>query len=90
MKNNLKLWHRIGDGSEYHHVGQDLDALIDVLRDAYLGGNICQTNGGICSDNYSGWNYVSIYWGDDEANLERQLSEKEFQTIYDALEEDNE
>ncbi len=111
------LWYHLGDQGDCDHVGNDLDALVDVLREATnesgsrlstairqictstqamrlslmrntlgqreadLGGTILQVNGGIQSENYSGWNYISVYWGDKDSNLVEEISRDEFEQI---------
>lgn len=78
--------HRIGDASEYHTVGE-LDALIDVLREADLGpaGTIHRREGrmagGITSENYQGDNYISAYWCDRHGEYVKDLSRSEVAKI---------
>lgn len=85
---NLKnvLWLRLGDNSEYHQYGNDLDAVASVLAEADIGENITQCDGGLNSSNYMGWNYISLYWGDRDSNLDRNLSKGEFKSLMASLE----
>ena len=81
--NKKLLWYRVGDNSEYHHVGNDIDAICDVLHEAYLGDlyTLYKCNGGIESESYQQANYISLYWGDIKANFEQELSDNEFKYI---------
>ncbi len=83
---NSKLWMRLGDNGEYNEFGSDLDAVADVLIEAGVGPEIFQRHGGIHADGYSGCNYISLYWGDDDAEHERDLTDGEFDRISGALE----
>lgn len=84
MKN--LLWYRLGDNAEYHHVGNDLDAMASVLAEADIGDDIHLHLSGIASDNYSGDNYISLYWGDKDAEIVRHITQKELNEIVGGME----
>ncbi len=79
------LWLRLGDGSDYEQLGSDLGAVASILNDAYLGGNIAARQGGLTSANYRGANYISLYWGDEDGNLNRSLSDDEFEDLLENI-----
>lgn len=93
MKNrkgtDLFIWYRLGDNGDYHHVGNDINALADVLHEADIGGNIKRYGSGISSDNYRGDNYISLYWGDKKTGEHdvELITRDELEDIVTKLEE---
>ncbi len=85
MKRDSVLWMRLGDSAEYQQFGDDIDAVIDVLREANIGSDIRKVHGGIATENYSCWNYISLYWGDKDSDLVKVLSDREFKCIEEAF-----
>lgn len=82
-KSQMNLWYRIGINGEYHHVGNDIDAMIDVLHEARLGtaASIARMDAGICSDFYGGADYISLYWGGKTIDLLEKISDDEIAYI---------
>jgi hypothetical protein len=72
-----ELWVRIGDGGEYESFGDDFAALADSLVEAGAGEVFGWRGFGVITEQYQGNNYISIYWGDAEANGIRDLSARE-------------
>lgn len=76
-----KLWVRWGDNAEYEETS--LDTIRDEL--AHMCTWPCDlgkvTAGLTVSRFFEGNNYVSLYWGDDEAQWYRDLSAQEFESI---------
>lgn len=66
MKNYL--WYRLGDNGDYCHVGDDLSALADVLIEAEVDPDFDHSPGKISCEGWDGWDYISVFWGDDEAH----------------------
>ncbi len=75
------LWYRLGDNGDYHHVGNDIDALADVLNEANVEWDFDHTPGRIFSMEYAGNNYISAYWGDADSDMDRGLSESEVKEL---------
>ena len=74
----LHLWVRVGNG-EYENFGQDFDSLADYLHECGI--NVSEvvwlkSPDGLTTSRYDGDNYVSLYWGDEEANLEKIADQK--------------
>ena len=81
MTNQEYLWIRLGDGDTYENFGDDFSAGADCLRES--GASLLQpcNNYGVTCPGYEGLNYISLYWGDKQANPIRPLTTKELQVI---------
>lgn len=79
MKTNppLLLWLRLGDASDYessHSIECSLLAECFQRGDSFAG----WVEAGLCvAPHYLGQNYISLYWGDADANLVRELDTAE-------------
>lgn len=81
----MKLWLRLGDNAEYNEF-DDIDSLRDFLLECGIGTDeIEPRDGGFTTPMFEAENYVSLYWGDDDADFERDLNEDEWN---DLLKED--
>ena len=73
-----QLWVRVGDAGEYESFGNDLDALLDYLNDLSVGqvDHWIDSGPGVgfATPNYHGYDFISCYWGDANANLVRPLN----------------
>lgn len=71
------LWLRVGDADTYTGY-DDLYAVADVLT-CYFGvhGVDCWRSHGFEYGDLKNANYVSLYWGDDDAQLIRDLNDHE-------------
>ena len=72
---------RIGDEDDYNMVGCSLKAAAKVLYDAGIKSPIQQCPGGLTTKGYRGNNYISLYWGDRNQNLVRQMNNVEFSIL---------
>lgn len=93
------LWMRVGDMGNYHHHDQDIQGAADhlievgfgaqVLRGVWTGQELIEgigwRKGGIEIGLYDGNNYVSLYWGDEDSDMDRDLDRKEQTTFVKAL-----
>jgi hypothetical protein len=88
---SLQLWVRVGDDGDYQSFGDDWDALIDYLNDLSVGtvtGWIDAGAGvGFQTPNYHGYDFVSLFWGDANADLVAHLTGRERATMEGRLEE---
>jgi hypothetical protein len=70
-------WVRVGDQGDYQPV-DDLDAVIGTLNEWRVGEVTAWVDGGIgvgieTTECY-GYDFISLFWGDDQANLIRPLN----------------
>lgn len=76
----MKLWIRLGDAGDYQAFDSLADA-IDYLNELSAGEIFDWTTGpmgvGFDTANYWGEDFISCFWGDDEANLIRPLDHGE-------------
>jgi len=86
-----RLWVRVGDAGEYESFGEDLLALCEYLNDCRAGritGWVDHGAGvGIETANYWGNDFISLFWGDANANLLRPLTRGERAVVEASLEE---
>ncbi len=75
------LWYRLGDGGEYCEVGNDISALADVLVEAEVGPDFNHTPLKISYGKWRDWNYISAFWGDEDADMSRGLSDCEVEEL---------
>lgn len=68
------LWMRAGDSGEYENFGSDLSAVVSALSDLQITEIDHWISGGFHGDNgFRGKNYVSLFWGDSDANFSSNL-----------------
>jgi hypothetical protein len=83
-----KLWLRIGDEDSYECFNE-LSEVAEILRQAFGGGdsleNVRMVAGGFTAEGYKGNNYISLYWGDKNADMIRSLTRKEFIVLINAV-----
>ena len=74
------FWIRVGDQGDYQPV-DDLDAVIDSLNEWQVGEVTGWVEGGIGvgleTTKCYGYDFISLFWGDDQANLIRPLDAEE-------------
>ena len=84
-----QLWVRVGDAGEYESFGDDLDAVLDYLNELRAGEVTGWVEGGmgvgIETVNYHGYDFVSLFWGDDDANLTAHLDADERMEVEEGL-----
>jgi hypothetical protein len=82
---------RIGDGGDYENFGDDLDAVVDALVEAgvrpFKTGGVQWIKNGFESPGHQGWNYISLYRGNAEANFESSLTKADRDYIVKSLSE---
>ena len=71
-----RLWIRLGDNDDYH----DYDSIDDVKEildecDCLPVKRYCQY--GITARHFQGRNYISLFWGDDDAQPFNELTDNE-------------
>ncbi len=77
-----RLWTRLGDAGEYEEWGSDLAAVAEVLLEVGIEPHeMRQVRGGFVCPGFEQANYVSLYWGDEEANLLADLGRDEFEGL---------
>ena len=79
------LWLRLGDMSEYEAFGDDLYAVADALLCSGVE-DITRRQGGIEASGkeycqFLGHNYISLFWGDTDAQIIRELNNKELDEV---------
>lgn len=79
------LWLRIGDGGEYEHYGQDFSAAAGVLREFGASPPLYWRGMGFECDQFRGNDYVSCFWGDDDAQPIRDLDREEREALQRAI-----
>jgi len=78
---NLKLWVRAGDGDSYN--GFDgFHEVADYLSEMGATNSLERCNKyGVTSPEFQGRNYVSLFWGDDDAQPTRSLTTGEHKEV---------
>jgi len=77
-----RLWTRLGDAGEYEEWGSDLTAVAGVLLEVGIKPHeMQQIRGGFVCPGFEQANYVSLYWGDEDANMLADLSRDEFEEL---------
>lgn len=82
----MNLWIRCGDGDNYNDFGIDFAAAVEYLE--MLGGTapLVRCNKyGVTAPGFTDWNYISLYWGDADAQPEREVTEAELADLNDRL-----
>ena len=86
----LLVWVRIGDMGEYESF-DSLDDALDYLNELSAGQVTGWVEGGmgvgIETVNYHGYDFVSLFWGDDDANLTAHLDADERMDVEEGLKE---
>jgi len=78
----MKVWMRMGDTDDYHDFGDMFEA------GSELGGYFDSTGGltkmppvakhgnyGVSVEPFTGYNYISLFWGDDDAQPVKKLTQ---------------
>lgn len=78
------VWVRIGDSSEYEKYDSVEEAL-DALQSIPVHSPLMWRVAGFETLELSGEDYVSIYWGDEEASPTRELDKREKKLLDEAL-----
>lgn len=77
-----RLWTRFGDAGEYEEWGSDLAAVAGTLVETRFDPReMHQIRGGFVYPGFEQANYISLYWGDEDANMLAELSRDEFEEL---------
>ena len=86
-----QLWLRVGDAGDYENFGDDFDALLEYLNELHVGSVTGWIDGGpgvgFATPNYHGYDFVSLFWGDAQADLVRPLDDAERTAVAAGLQE---
>lgn len=86
----LRVWIRVGDAGDYVDIGSVEDA-VDYMNTLQVGKVDYwvdhSTGVGFATPNYHGGDFVSCFWGDEDANFCRLLSAEECAYVENNLEE---
>ena len=75
-----RLWTRLGDAGEYEEWGWDLGAVAGILVEARIDPHeMRQIRCGLVCPGFEQANYISLYWGNEDANMLVDLSREESQ-----------
>ena len=81
-------WIRVGDQGDYQPL-DDLDDVIETLNEWRVGEVTGWVNAGrgvgIETRSHYGYDFISLFWGDDQANLIRELDETERAAVEEGL-----
>ena len=83
------LVYRIGDMDDYHCC-DDFDALVGELAEFNLTGRSygrCHAGMVIPDAGFDGYNHISLFWGDEDAELARELTDDEYLKLFTLLED---
>lgn len=84
----LLIWVRVGDMGEYESF-DSLDDALDYLNELKAGEVTGWVEGGmgvgIETVNYYGYDFISLFWGDDDANLTAHLDADERMEVEEGL-----
>lgn len=79
-----KLWLRIGDQADYEEF-DGIDDVITILKELEVDEDFGYEPGKLSCDGFSGWNYISIFFGDADAQPVRWLKVSEVNKIREGL-----
>lgn len=78
------LWVRLGDAGEYVPLDSVMEA-IQYLREQGVKGPISEAPTGFAAPGYAAGNYISIFWGDEVGNFDRQIHSSDFTHVRESL-----
>jgi hypothetical protein len=74
----MSLWIRCGDADNYNDFGIDFAAAADYLDMLGVTGSLVRCNKyGVTASGFAGHNYISLFWGDNEAQPGREVTNAE-------------
>ena len=74
----MNLWIRCGDADNYNDFGDDFDDAAEYLQILGVTGPLVRCGlYGVSARGFTGHNYISFYWGDNDAQPEREVTNKE-------------
>jgi hypothetical protein len=82
----MTLWIRCGDADNYNDFGMDYDAAAEYLdRLGVIAPLTRYGQYGVSAPGFTGWNYISLYWGDDDAQPEGEVTDEELAELNSRL-----
>ena len=80
------IWTRIGDNAEYEQFGDDFSAVAGALLEAGVKKvRRCGFGQGVMARGHEGDNYISLYWGDKDAQFVKGLTLTELREVNAAI-----
>ncbi len=88
MKNDNydRLWLRLGDNASYEHFGCDISALAGMMAEFRIAHVERCGRYGVSAPGFENCNYISLYWGDKDAEAVRDLTDNELAKLNKELE----
>jgi len=81
MKENKRLWLRLGDNAEYEDYGS-IEEIKELFEELELTKDFRRRPSyGVANTEYRSLNYISLYWGDEEAQPIKPISDKAIEFI---------
>lgn len=75
-----KLWLRAGDWGDYNNI-DTFQEVAETLGPLGVGTIWRYVRYGVAGDGFAGQNYISLYWGDDNADPIRELTDVEIKEV---------
>ena len=83
-KSDMKIWMRMGDNDDYHDFGDPFSAgsevgsyLSETGTDKFKASDIRWQSLGLQVGGFTGMNYISLFWGDNDAQDAKPLSKSD-------------
>jgi hypothetical protein len=74
----MTLWIRCGDADDYNDFDNDFAAAAEYLEMLGVTGSVVRcTKYGVSAPSFTGHNYISLFWGDHDAQPEREVTDAE-------------
>ena len=82
----MTLWIRCGDADNYNEFGIDLAAAAEYLDMLGVTAPLVRCGlYGVSAHAFTGHNYISLFWGDNDAQPDRELTDAELAELNDRL-----
>jgi hypothetical protein len=82
----MNLWIRCGDGDNYNDFGIDFAAAVEYLQMLGVVAPLVRcTKYGVSAAGFTGQNYISLFWGDEAAQPEREVTDAEMAELNNRL-----
>jgi len=76
------IWTRFGDGDEYNEHGNDFTALATAMKENGVKEILRRCGRGVEANGFEGkGNYISLFWGDADANFSREFTDNELKCL---------
>lgn len=86
-KKDKFLWIRVGDNDNYNKVDQ-IEEAAETLYNSGVRDELvrCETHGITDHDLFANLNYISLFYGDDDAQAIKPISNKELKRLNECIE----